>query len=163
MCPFLCPCSSFLWHRIFSFFSYKNNSRQLRYCCCCDQQLCLYPFVTFILTPHAVYAVYLSQWIQYRWTDRQTPFEKDVGLKGNEVQFHMCAKQQIKLKIGILHPLTWLFFQKGHPVFTARTARSKKLTSFQVHCGAQHLVQRQTVWVPDHECQMPWLETLYIF
>ena len=43
-------------------------------------------------------------------TGMQTPFEKDVGLKGNEVQFHMCAKQQIRLKIWILHPLTWKFF-----------------------------------------------------
>ena len=99
---FLCPCSLFLWNRIFSFFSYKNNSQQLRYCCCCDQPLSLYTFVTIILTPHDVYAVYLSHWIQYRWTDRQTHFEKDVGLKENEVQFHMCTKQQIRLKIWII-------------------------------------------------------------
>ena len=39
-------------------------------------------------------------------TGIQTPFENDVGLKGNEVQFHMCVKQQIRLKILILHPLT---------------------------------------------------------
>ena len=59
-------------------------------------------------------SVYLSHWFQCRWTDRQTPFEKDVGLKGNEVQFHMCARQQIRLNILIIHPLTLnvFFFRK---------------------------------------------------